>query len=474
MGRRYDCSFVSRALVLIVPSSCHRDSLDKKVNVPIQKPPTPPVMRRMNAQLMSEMKEPPANSRMLVRDFIHDSLYNPNYGYFSKKAHIFSLKEPIPFNSLRDNYAFMNHLADLYKVVENEPSVRNPSARQVWHTPTELFKPYYGYALAKYIVSEFKSDPKRATDLQIYEVGGGNGTLMTNILDWIEKEEPELYKRTTYVIIEISASLASIQQRQKGQRHQNYKVINQSIFEWKAVVESPCFLIAMEVIDNFSHDLVRYDATSEKPYQGVVIIEDDGDYREAYEPQQDQLISRFLKLRDDLGYKTPVLANPLLRRMRQALPFAGNLTKPEFLPTMNLLFLDTLKRNFPQHRLILSDFNQLPDTIEGHMAPVVQTRYQGGMVACSTYLVQPGWFDIFFPTDFSLLQQMYNSVCRGKQSDQDQTQVSPDDATPAKGSAIIMSQRDFLMKYADLPATRTRSGEYPMLSLYKNFSFLLS
>jgi hypothetical protein len=111
---------------------------------------------------------------MLSRDFIHDSLYNSSYGYFSKKAyvhgfiqdpcskkadififldhthhvdrnvdhrHIFSPPKDIPFNEIRDNYAFMNYLADLYKDIESESLADvDESARQVWHTPTELFR----------------------------------------------------------------------------------------------------------------------------------------------------------------------------------------------------------------------------------------------------------------------------------------------------------------------------------------------
>jgi len=35
---------------------------------------------------LSKLKTRPREARILARDFIHDSLYNPNYGYFSKSA----------------------------------------------------------------------------------------------------------------------------------------------------------------------------------------------------------------------------------------------------------------------------------------------------------------------------------------------------------------------------------------------------
>jgi hypothetical protein len=189
------------------------------------------------------------------------------------------------------------------------------------------------------------------------------------------------------------------------------------------------------------------------------MIDNDGDYQEAYEPMTDPLIERYLKIREKVAAKNPVLSSESLRKLRLALPFAPNMTQPEFLPTMCMQFLDTLKQYFPNHRLILSDFDQLPDTIPGHMAPVVQTRYKGAMVACSTYLVQPGWFDIFFPTNFELLRDVHCHICYEDE---------------ASKRATVMTQKDFLLKHANLEATKTRSGEIPMLGFYSNFKFLLS
>ena len=47
---------------------------------------------RLTARQMALRTTPPKESQMLVRDFIDDSLYNPNYGYFSKnQVSIFDL-----------------------------------------------------------------------------------------------------------------------------------------------------------------------------------------------------------------------------------------------------------------------------------------------------------------------------------------------------------------------------------------------
>jgi hypothetical protein len=92
---------------------------------------------RVTAAQLASSKELPRRVKMLVRDFIDDSLYNPHYGYFSKQAVIFSSKEPLDFNSIRDSRELDSHIADRYGDYTSD--ARGPG-RQVWHTPTELFK----------------------------------------------------------------------------------------------------------------------------------------------------------------------------------------------------------------------------------------------------------------------------------------------------------------------------------------------
>jgi hypothetical protein len=69
--------------------------------------------------------------------------------------------------------------------------------------------------------------------------------------------------------------------------------------------------------------------------------------------------------------------------------------------------METLWKYFPRHRLLLSDFDYLPTPIRGIDAPLVQTRQRYSMIPCSTYLVTRGWFDIFFPTNFELMSEIY-------------------------------------------------------------------
>jgi len=165
----------------------------------------------------------------------------------------------------------------------------------------------------------------------------------------------------------------------------------------------------------------------------------------------------------------------------------------------------TLRQHFPRHRLLLSDFSSLPDTIPGVNSPVVQTRYQNTTVPCSTLFVQPGYFDIFFPTNFERLRDMYEHVLSLPDPALDPTRVSPmsgngsalslgsnffssyhpsdrrkplDGVISASGLPVgerksnVFTHAEFLETYADLDKTKLRNGENPMLEYYQNVKFL--
>ncbi|KAI9748508.1 MAG: hypothetical protein M1815_003202 [Lichina confinis] len=417
----------------------------------------------VTADQLRRRKEPPKRVKMLVRDFIEDSLYNPHYGYFSKQVVIFSPGEPFQFYKMKNEPEFYQQLSQRYTAFEDALDAKstNPT-RQLWHTPTELFRPFYGEAIARYLVANYKLTLYPYHDLIIYEMGAGNGTLMLNILDYIREMDPEVYARTQFRVIEISAALVALQHRSLHQsastrvHRDKISIVNKSIFNWDTYVSSPCFFLALEVIDNFAHDLVRYDPFTEEAYQGTVLIDAEGDFHMYHVPLVgDSVASRYIRLREgacDPGYPHPLGSSRLLRRLRASLPFAGNMTDPEYLPTRLMNFFEILNAYFPAHRLLVGDFNQLPNTIRGVNAPVVQTRFERRTVPVTTPLVQQGYFDILFPTDFQLMESIYR-VLTGK-------------------FARVTSQEDFLRRWADVDHTRTANGENPMLSWYQNASVM--
>jgi hypothetical protein len=328
-----------------------------------------------------------------------DSLYNPAYGYFSKQVVIFTPGKQFDFNNIQDEPEFHRLLGQRYTEFEDKLDEKEPNeTRQLWHTPTELFRPYYGEAIARYLVANYKLSLYPYHDLIIYEMGAGNGTLMLNILDYIREAEPSVYLRTQFKIIEISSNLAKMQgdQLRRNAHSRGHasrvQIINKSIFEWDQTVPSPCYFLAMEVFDNFSHDAIRYDTVTEEPLQGTVLIDGQGDFYEFYVPHIDPVASRFLRVRHAATggqYAHPLNQSRLLRKLRNGMPFAPNLSHPEYIPTRLMQFFDILGKHFPAHRLLTSDFHELPDTIKGVNSPVVQTRYKRRTVPVTTPLVSP-------------------------------------------------------------------------------------
>lgn len=309
---------------------------------------------------------------------------------------------------MRDEPEFYRLLGERYTDFEDALDVKAPNdTRQLWHTPTELFRPYYGEAIARYLVTNYKLSHHPYHDLIIYEMGAGNGTLMLNILDYIRDLHPDVYSRTQFKVIEISSALASLQTSQltrsaSSRGHTDHvEIINRSIFDWNTYVPSPCYFLALEVFDNLAHDSIRYNPFTEEPLQGTILIDNTGDFYEFYTPVIDPVASRFLRVRNaacSQPFNHPLRSPRILRNLKSRLPFAPNLTVPEYIPTRLMQFFDILHEYFPLHRLLTSDFHSLPDTIKGFNAPVVQTRYQRRVVPVSTPFVGPIFMDLSIPT----------------------------------------------------------------------------
>ena len=411
---------------------------------------------------------------------LSDSLYNPNYGYFSKQAIIFDSGEPFDFNNISDEAEFNRILGKRYTEFEDKLDATKPDeTRQLWHTPTELFRPYYGEAIARYLVENYKLLNYPYDDLIIYEMGAGNGTLMLNILDYIRDFYPDVYNCTKFRVIEISSKLATIQTSQlrrsaSSRGHaQHVEIINRSIFDWSSYIPEPCYFLAFEVFDNFGHDSIRYNPFTEEPLQGNILIDNDGYFYEFYTRDIDPVASRYLRGRAAAcrqPFEHPLRGFRSLRQLRARLPLAANLTLPEYIPTRLMQFFGILRDYFPRHSLLTSDFSSLPNTIKGFNAPVVQTRLQRRTVPVTTPFVslllhlwcfeidrvkvQQGYFDIIFPTDFVVMKDIYSSI--------------------TGNHACTYSHEGFFKKWAYVENTQTRSGENPLLSWYKNAKIMVT
>ena len=84
-----------------------------------------------------------------------------------------------------------------------------------WLTPSEIFSPYYGGALAECILSHHLSSGSKSP-LEVYELGAGTGTVARDILDYVKRHAPKVYGDMRYTTVEISSNLARLQHEKVG------------------------------------------------------------------------------------------------------------------------------------------------------------------------------------------------------------------------------------------------------------------
>ncbi|PSS23978.1 Protein arginine methyltransferase [Actinidia chinensis var. chinensis] len=399
------------------------------------------------------------DSPILVRDFIRSALYDPNQGYFSQRSgSVGVLEKSIKFNLLEGRKAYMKHLDGIYR--KNDIS---------WFTPVELFKPWYAHGIAEAIMRT----ADLSIPLKIYEIGGGSGTCAKGIMDYIMLNAPtRVYNNMTYISVEISSSLAKKQLETVGEVHchlSKFRVECRDAADhsgWGDVDQQPCWVIMLEVLDNLPHDLI-YSENQVSPWMEVWVQkqQDRSELSELYKPLQDPLITRCLEIMD--LDKDNARASSTARNI-----WAKVFPKPRrcWLPTGCLKLLEVLHRALPKMSLIASDFSYLPDVkVLGERAPLVSKKKDGHSSDYSSYLNAKGDADIFFPTDFLLLERI-DHYCSGwlkLQKDKSSKQGK-------KRRTIMLDPSLFMEEFGQPSRTRTKDGYNPLLDDFKNTKIYLS
>ncbi len=401
-------------------------------------------------------------SPCLVRDFIYDRLYNPRFGYFCKKD--------IQIGELRNHIEFKSMIGyDDYKhfLFNNYPE-------NAWLTPSELFRPWYGFTIANYIhrvIKQLKLDPK-SNKIRIVEVGAGSGSALNSILVFFNNYEQALYNMLEYNVVEISPQMCQKTKEKFEKNHKklldrgNIRIINDDFLNYRVSPNSKefTFIIFLEVLDNMPHDKVFYCPESKDwKFQGMVEFNDKNLVQKPKEiqfPINDVLISETVLLYKELlesGYEENE-EKTILEKLIKKTFFQKN-QKALFLPTYCLKMLKHLRDSVPNHHLIIADFDSLrseQSSREGLNAPIVSKKLKKSHEKqdFENYLVKQGEADIFFPTNFYLLKNMYYEVCKKK--------------------SVFMKTHEFMNEFAKEKWAETRSGYNPLKEDFLNTSFLMT
>ena len=238
-------------------------------------------------------------------------------------------------------------------------------------------------------------------------------------------------------------------------------------FGWGETQKQPCFVIALEVLDNLPHDKVVSVDNCWMETRIVAITnnttdtKDNSEYAEVLTPVSDLLIERTLRAVERASAQKSLFS--------KFVNFvSGADQKVRYLPTGSAKLLETLHNALPNHRLIAADFDSLPGVrMPGVSAPLVATQTGGGQTSdLQSYLEKVGQADVFFPTDFETLRVL-DAAAAKKSPDQDRTgEVKP--------KSQVTTTRAFMEKWARVDATATGSGYNPLLQDFSNTKFFLS
>lgn len=357
------------------------------------------------------------------------------------------------------------------------------SASHGWMTPVELFSPFLSRAVAHRIHAVNRDESK----VNIIEIGGGRGTLAADILAHWSEVAPDFLRRVRYNLIEVSPALAKVQS--ENLRHWvnlgTAKVHNVDARIWFQSLSSdaqqseemrstPCHVVAMEVLDNLPHDLLRLGAGSVE--QAVAILSENPpsdstaimlEWRSELDETTSAAVKAFDLLRSDENdhFISQQRDPSFLSRARVS--FENMLTggkRDLWVPTASYQLLKAISSSLSHAGMTISDFNSFPGALPGENAPVVQRVQQGSTVVYESVTAAPfGKVDIMFPTNFHALQRCHNSFAGNGVSENSYLYR-------------ILSQEKFFEEHsseASINATTCKDGYNPVLQDFENASFLL-
>lgn len=294
---------------------------------------------------------------------------------------------------------------------------------------------------------------------------------MGGILDFFQNYDQYLYRNLEFKVVEISPQMCEAMEKRFKEEHRgamergNLKIVNSDFLKYKKKGKELQFLIFLEVLDNMPHDRVYWDDKKKNwEYQAMVETDEDGNNaREIKVDIQDDLIKEMLSIYkkcpkelDDIDRNKyeKGLVYKFYKYLSKA-PFDHSL----FLPTFCLKVLKHINKEFPNHSLIMSDFDMLKtkeSVKEGINAPIVSKKLEKSheKYDFQSYLVKRGEADIFFPTNFLLLSHMYSEIC--------------------KKPSMFMKSYEFVNEFSKEKWGETKSGYNPLKEDFMNTSFFLT
>lgn len=433
--------------------------------------------RRRAFATASEASQFASREPLLMRDYIQRSLYDPIHGYFSNsESPVLAHGTEIKLRELQSRAAYQGAVAATYA-----------STPHGWMTPVELFSPFFSRAVANRI----QGVSKRVQNVNIIEIGGGRGTLASDMLEHWSQHAPDFLENVSYNLLEISPSLAKLQSKvlHKWIGSGRAKVHNADAVSWfhslprngelsNTFLSAPCHIIAMEVLDNLPHDLVRINSDNAIE-QAITVHEQSSGPRSCgrgikWISELDETTNAAMAAFDCLNPNKEMLPSRRHEHRRSSFSlinmarasFEGILSggrREIWVPTTSFLLMQAIASSLPHAQMTVSDFNSIPGALPGENGPVVQSVERGSAIVYDSVADAPfGRVDIMFPTNFHSLQGCHEQLF--------------DDRYGHRPLYHIMSQQNFFEEYSshrDIEDCTCLDGYNPVLQDFDNASFFL-
>jgi len=330
-------------------------------------------------------------------------------------------------------------------------------------------------------------------------IGGGRGTNALCILDHLQLEHPDVYKRLkSYTIMDSSPTLLDLMDNvlvrseqsksNNGHIHGNANGSANETYNKQLILESHrhsskvvlkqidmmdvaenrlnlekskthTIFIAMEVLDNLAHDKVTLCEMSGAVLQGEIQYPSGKNFKDVHKNELEEV---FKPLSDGL-------LKHVLKTQPSYLPDSPHSNGTKWIPTVACGMIQGFLTSRRNSSVILADFDWLPPP-QFESRSIRSRRSLGGefepLVTCmddvdhACYLNSPELCDILFPTYFPALNEYVEKLLQEHK---------------IPSTANFMKQNDFLDRYGKEEVDRTRgmlTGYTPLLEDFSNCSVL--